>query len=149
MSGEEGLGFVDTNVLVYFFEEGRSQRKQAAERLVSRLMREDRIRLSTQVLQELYVTLTRKIRPRCSPDKALAHMSDLATWPLFVVDYPAIQAAGLLARDATLSFWDALIVVAAARSGAPTLYTEDLNHGQEILHIQVINPFHELSSGRI
>jgi predicted nucleic acid-binding protein len=58
-----------------------------------------------------------------------------------VVDYAAIRAAVGLAGQARISFWDALIVVAAARAGATVLYTEDLNDGQEILGVQISNPF--------
>jgi predicted nucleic acid-binding protein len=58
-----------------------------------------------------------------------------------VVDYAAIRAAVGLADQAQLSFWDALVVVAAARTGATVLYTEDLNHGREILGVRVTNPF--------
>jgi predicted nucleic acid-binding protein len=59
------------------------------------------------------------------------------------VDYAAIRAAGGLAHQAKLSFWDALVVVAAARTGAAVLYTEDLNDGQEILGVRISNPFAE------
>ena len=58
-----------------------------------------------------------------------------------VVDYAAIRAAIEVAGQAKLSFWDALLVVAAARTGAAVLYTEDLNDGQEILGVRVRNPF--------
>ena len=93
------------------------------------------------MLQELYVTLTRKARACCSSGEALAVLEDLAAWPLMVVDYGAIRAAVRLGEQAKLSFWDALVVVAAARSGAATLYTEDMNDGQEILGVRVRNPF--------
>jgi predicted nucleic acid-binding protein len=68
-------------------------------------------------------------------------LEDLAAWPLMVIDYAAIRAAVGLADQAKLSFWDALVVVAAARAGATILYTEDMNHGQEILGVRVTNPF--------
>jgi predicted nucleic acid-binding protein len=58
-----------------------------------------------------------------------------------VVDYAAIRAAVGLAEQDQLSFWDALVVVAAARAGASLLYTEDLSDGQEILGVQISNPF--------
>ena len=141
MPGSDGPAFVDTNVLVYALEMGHSARKTAAQSLVERLLDQDLLRLSTQVLQELFVTLTRKgLRP-CSPDEALAHLENLAAWPVFVVDYPAINEAARLSRDARLSFWDALVVVSAARSGASQLYTADLNDGQTILGVEVVNPF--------
>ncbi|HYM11842.1 MAG TPA: PIN domain-containing protein [Bryobacterales bacterium] len=146
MITDKALAFVDTNVLVYAFEKGSSPQKAIAQKLVSELLDEDRIRLSTQVLQELFVTLTKKVRRPCSPDEALACLDDLGAWPLFVVDFPAIREAAQLAQKAALSFWDALIVVAAARSGAFRLYTEDLSHGQTILDVEVVNPFREIQS---
>ena len=141
MTGERGLSFVDTNVLVYAFDKSGSAKKRVAQRLLNELMDEDRLRVSTQVLQELFVTLTRKARQRCSSEEALAVMEDLTAWPLMVVDYAAIRAAVGLADQAKISFWDALIVVAAARVGAAVLYTEDLNDGQEILGVRISNPF--------
>lgn len=141
MTAEKALSFIDTNVLVYAFERSNSARKRVAQRLMSELMAEDRLRVSTQVLQELFVTLTRKVMQRCSPEEALAVLEDLTAWPLMVVDYAAIRAAVELTGQAGLSFWDALIVVAAARSGASVLYTEDMNDGQEILGVRITNPF--------
>jgi len=140
-AADPGLAFVDTNVLVYAFEKSKSTKKQLAERLLSLLIDEDRLRVSTQVLQELFVTLTRKVAEKCSVEEALRILDDLTAWPIMVVDYAAIRAAAELTMEARLSFWDALIVVSAARSGARELYTEDLNDGQEILGIQVRNPF--------
>jgi predicted nucleic acid-binding protein len=141
MTGDGALSFIDTNVLVYAFDKGASPKKRVAQRLMKELMDEDRLRVSTQVLQELFVTLTRKVSQPCSSGEALAVLEDLTAWPLLVVDYAAIRAAVELAGQARLSFWDALIVVAAVRSGATVLYTEDLNDGQEILGVHVTNPF--------
>ena len=141
MTVERVLSFVDTNVLVYAFDRGSSPKKLVAQRLMNELLADDLLRVSTQVLQELFVTLTRKVSQRCSSEEALTVLEDLAAWPLMVVDYAAIRAAAGLADQAKVSFWDALIVVAAARTGAAVLYTEDLNDGQEILGVRVINPF--------
>jgi predicted nucleic acid-binding protein len=141
MTDEKALSFVDTNVLVYAFDKSSSPKKRVAQRLLNELMEEDRLRVSTQVLQELFVTLTRKASQRCSIEEALTVLDDLTAWPLMVVDYSAIRAAGGLADQAQLSFWDALVVVAAARAGAAVLYTEDLNDGQEVLGVRISNPF--------
>ena len=140
MNGDGPLTFVDTNVLVYAFDKGHSTKNRAAKQLMKRLMDEDRLRVSTQVLQELFVTLTRKVQQRCSSKEALLVLQDLAAWPVVVVDYPAIRGAIGLADDAQIAFWDALIVVAAARAGAEILYTEDLNDGQEIFGVRISNP---------
>ena len=141
MTGEKPISFVDTNVLVYAFEKSRSPKRQIAQRLMNELMEEDRLRLSTQVLQELFVTLTRKVSQPCSNAEGLAALEDLSAWPLMAVDFAAMRAAVELIDQAKLSFWDALIVVASARMGATVLYTEDLNDGQEILGVRITNPF--------
>jgi predicted nucleic acid-binding protein len=141
MTGKRDVSFVDTNVLVYAFDKSNSAKKTIAQRLMNELIEEDRLRVSTQVLQELFVTLTRKASQPCSTGEALAVLEDLTAWPLMVVDYPAIRAAAGLADKAKLSFWDALVVVAAVRSGAAVLFTEDLNDGQEILGVRISNPF--------
>jgi predicted nucleic acid-binding protein len=140
-TGESPLSFIDTNVLVHAFDKSSSSKKRIAERLMNELMEEDRLRVSTQVLQELFVTLTRKVSQRCLIEEALAVLEDLTAWPLMVVDYAAIRAAVGLADQDKLSFWDAPVVVAAARAGASVLYTEDFNDGQEILGVRVTNPF--------
>ena len=71
-------------------------------------------------------------------------LEDLTAWPIVVIDFAAIRNAAELAERATVSFWDALVVVAAARSGAGVLYTEDLNHGQEMIGVRIANPFRDV-----
>ena len=68
-------------------------------------------------------------------------MDRLAAWPVTPIDYAAVREAIQLSGRAGLSYWDALIVVAAARSGAKTPYTEDLQHGRTILGVESVNPF--------
>lgn len=116
------------------------ERQERAERALAPLFEQDRIRLSTQVLQEFYVTMTRKVGRPWSSEEALGVLDDLASWPLVVVDYDLIRESVLLSDEATLSFWDALIVSAAARSGAEILSTEDMNDGQVVRGIRVSNP---------
>ena len=135
--------FLDTNVLVYAFDRADDRKRHRAAALLDDLARAERLRISTQVLQEFFVTVTRKVAEPMSTREALEIMADLECWPVTLVDPAAIQRAGTLTEEASLSFWDALIVVAAQRSGASTLYTEDLNHGQEILGVVVVNPFLE------
>ena len=137
----EPPGFVDTNVLVYAFDRSEPARRARAAELLSHLASTDRIRLSTQVLQEFFVTVTRKIVSPIAVPRALELLNDLAAWPVATVDVASIRRAASLSDEARLSFWDALIVVSAVQSGAATLYTEDLNHGQMILGVEVVDPF--------
>ena len=144
MNDDQSPAFVDTNVLVYAFDRIVSPKKAAAGHLLDELMAAGRLRVSTQVLQELFVTLTRKVNRTCLSEQALAVLDDLAAWPLAVVDYAAIRSAIHLTAQAQLFFWDALIVVSAARAGASLLYTEVLNDRQEILGVRILNPFKHL-----
>jgi len=149
MSAEAGpLAFVDTNILVYAFAGDDPIRSSLARSLIKDLMGRGLFRTSTQILQELYVTLTRKAKLPFSPDQALRYLDRIAAWPVLSIDYAMIREAVELGVRARLSFWDAIVVVAAARSGAGLLYTEDLNHGQHILGVEIVNPFHGVPTPR-
>jgi predicted nucleic acid-binding protein len=133
--------FVDTNVLVYAFDRG-DQRSHAAAALIEELAESGRLLLSTQVVQEFLVTITRKIPVPLTWPEALAVVDDLAVCGTVAVnDLRSIREAGRLSDDAGLSFWEALIIVAAAHGQARVLYSEDLNAGQTILGVTMVNPF--------
>lgn len=136
----EPLVFTDTNFLVYALTDGLNDLRHTKARVrFKELLEQNRLCLSTQVLQELFVTLTRKHGQ--SVRRALSVIEDLAEYPLFLVDRSAICVAARLCGDSKISFWDALIVVSASRMGAEVLLTEDLNHGQRIGSVRVDNPF--------
>jgi predicted nucleic acid-binding protein len=141
MSADPCVSFVDTNVLVYAVSTEDRQRSPIAQQLLKELANAELLRTSTQVLQELYVTLTRKLRTHLSPEQALRYVDDIAKAPVTLIDYPVVRQAAELSVSNQFSFWDALILVCAARSGATRLYTEDLNHGQTVLGVQIVNPF--------
>jgi predicted nucleic acid-binding protein len=133
--------FVDTNVLVYAVADDDPARQLAAQTLVDTLAAAQALHTSTQVLQELYVVLTRKVRRKFTRAEAMDYLDRIARAPVTTTDYRLVrQAAELSDRDA-FSFWDALVVVAAARSGATRLYTEDLQHGRTVLGVEIVNPF--------
>jgi predicted nucleic acid-binding protein len=100
-----------------------------------------RAALSTQVLQEFYVNVTRKLASPLPPEMAEARVRDFSLLPLVRVDAPLILAAIARSRSLGFSFWDALILEAALSTGAGRLLTEDLQHGQEIEGLRVENPF--------
>jgi predicted nucleic acid-binding protein len=135
------VSFVDTNILVYAFAENDSARSPAARGLVRDLMESRTLCTSTQVLQELFVVATRTNRRLLTAEQALRYLDEIANFPVFTIDYSAVRQAAELCQSAKLSFWDALLVVAAARSKARYLYTEDLQHRQSILGVEIVNPF--------
>jgi predicted nucleic acid-binding protein len=140
-ASDPDLAFVDTNVLVYAATQSDRQRGSAARDLIRWLSKGNALFTSTQVLQECYVVLTTKGKPAFRKDQALRFIEDIAAHTVFQVDYRAIRDSADLSEVRRISFWDALIVVAASRSGARRLYTEDLQHGQVIEGVEIVNPF--------
>src|ERR1700720_1524315 len=115
------LSFVDTNILVYAFANDDTARAPTAQHLLDQLIDARTLVTSTQVLQELFVTLTRKGSRRLRTEEALRILDRIATLTMFTIGYPAIREAAELSAGDAFSFWDALILVAAARSGATRL----------------------------
>ncbi len=131
--------FVDTNVLVYAASGSPSERNK--QRCAIELLKEGRIGISTQVLQEFYVTVTRKVEVKLTPVQALEWIDQFSLGECFVVDAAAVRAAIILSSRFKVSYWDAAIIVATQALGATTLYSEDLNAGQAFGTVRVVNPF--------
>lgn len=133
--------FLDTNVLVYAAagrgaEEEEEKRRQALE-----LVELENFGISAQVLQEFYVTVTRKIKVALSAAAALEWIEQLEVFPCQTIDSTLVKIAVETSVRYRISYWDASIVAAAEQLGASTLYTEDLNHGQCYGRVQACNPF--------
>ena len=138
--------FVDTNVLVYAYDRAAGSKHVRARELLEELWTSGRGVLSTQVLQEFYVNVLRKTRPAVRPEDARTLVADYLAWDPVVNDGAAVLEAVDASRRHQLSYWDALVVVAAARSGASVIYSEDFNHGQKFGSVQVLNPFLDTAS---
>jgi predicted nucleic acid-binding protein len=133
--------FVDTNVLTYLFDASEPTKRARAERLLIEETAVSELVISTQVLQELYVSLTRGKDPIASPAVAQQAVEAAAHYTVIQVDVGLVQAGVRLCQSARLSFWDALIVSAASAAGCSRLLTEDLNDGQTIEGVRIENPF--------
>ena len=137
----DDLVFVDTNVLVYAYDETEPTRGPAAQKIVTELWTSGHGVLSTQVLQEFYSVATKKIPKPLSRLVARELVADFSQWQIVNTDPLLIVSASRLAEDHSLAWWDALIISAALRSGAPTLLSEDLQHGRRFGRVTVRNPF--------
>ena len=133
--------FFDTNVLVYLFDDDAPEKQARARTVLERMADEGRATLSTQVLQEFYVAVTRKLASPLSLDDAERAVRDLGELPVTQVTTEMVLAAIGRTRKISYSFWEALIIEAALASGADRLLTEDLQHGQRIETLTVENPF--------
>ncbi len=133
--------FLDTNVLVYAVSSAEADAPKRARALD--LVRQSDFGLSAQVLQEFYVTVTRKIRKPLAPELAVALMEEYRVFPTVPTDYPLIVSAVELSLRYGISYWDGAILAAAEVLEAEVLYTEDLNHGQRYGAVRAVNPFLE------
>jgi predicted nucleic acid-binding protein len=141
MNGDPSREFVDTNVLVYAFDSSAGLKQTAAGTLLERLWQGGTGCLSVQVLQEFFVTVTRRVARPLSVDEAADRIREFAAWRVFSPTVDDVVAAIELQKQARLSFWDAMVVRAAAESGCDTLWTEDMNDGQTIRGVHIRNPF--------
>ncbi|OYW63598.1 MAG: VapC toxin family PIN domain ribonuclease [Hydrogenophilales bacterium 12-64-13] len=136
-----GKTFVDTNILVYARDPGRPGKQALAHLWMARLWEQRSGRLSIQVLQEYYVTVTAKLKPGLPAALAREDVRNLALWNPVATDVRLLESAWSLADRYGFSWWDAQIVAAARRSGCDILLTEDMQNGQDIEGLIIVNPF--------
>lgn len=93
------------------------------------------------MLQEFFVTVTKKVAKPLPVDEATARVREFAAWRVFAPTADDVLAAIALHAQAKIGFWDAMIVLAAAESGCDVLWTEDLSDGQLLRGVRIRNPF--------
>jgi predicted nucleic acid-binding protein len=133
--------FVDTNVIVYLFDTDAPAKQRRAREIFEAEGPAGRLVLSTQVLQEFFVSVTRKLEHPLPEAEAEAAARDLAALDVVEVDVPMVLRAISLARRHTLSLWDALIVEAALARGCTRLLSEDMQDGRHFGDLAIENPF--------
>lgn len=136
--------FLDTNVLVYAYDDSSTAKQLLARELIEQLAHEERTFLSTQVLQEFYAVVTRKLRVPVPEDVAQEAVESLLVLPIVQVT-PALVLDGIRrSRADRLALWDSLIVEAALAGGASVLYSEDLQNGRRFGDLQIVDPFRDI-----
>ena len=133
--------FFDTNVLVYLFDADSPDKRKRARALFQAHAGAGDILLSTQVLQEFYVVVTRKLARPLDAAAATEVVENFAKLPLVNIDSKLVLSAIHRSRSSQLSLWDALIVQAAIEGQASTLYCEDMQHGLISDGLKIVNPF--------
>jgi len=137
----DALAFTDTNVLVYAYDGSAGEKHARARAVIEELLESRCGCVSIQVLQELFVTLTRKLPHAFDGRAARGVVEAFATWALHAPDGRDVLAAIDLSDRYRVSFWDAMILRSALALGCDTLYTEDLNAGQRYDGVLVVDPF--------
>lgn len=138
MAGEV---FTDTNVLVYSRDTAEPEKHRRARDWMTHLWTTRQGRLSWQVLQEFYVTVTEKLDPGLDRERARREVQSLTSWRPVTIDARVLEAAWPAQDRYRLSWWDALIVAAAQVAGCVYLLTEDLQDDQVLGTVRVVNPF--------
>jgi predicted nucleic acid-binding protein len=133
--------FVDTNVLTYLFDDAEPEKqKKAGARLRNEQSNRELV-VSTQVLQELYASLTKGAQPIATPEIAEMAVRQAAALTVVHIDVPLVLEAIVRCREHSLSFWDSLIVGAALAADCRLLLSEDMSDGQVFGELRIANPF--------
>jgi predicted nucleic acid-binding protein len=130
--------FVDTNILIYAHDRDAGEKRERAARALERLWDAQTGRFSAQVLQEFYVTVTQKLATARASAREI--IRTYAPWVHYPTTPEIILRTSEIAELSQLSFRDGLIVASAEQAGAAHLYTEDLNSGQTIVGVKIVNP---------
>ena len=134
--------FLDTNILVYLFDGNAPDKQRSAADLVATLDAGQAVRVvSTQVLQETYSAVTRKLGVKPSTALEALRLMGNAGFQVQVIDPPLIWRAATRSSEDRISFWDALIVESALTAQCTRLYSEDLQAGRKFNGLEVVNPF--------
>jgi predicted nucleic acid-binding protein len=132
--------FVDTNILIYAHDLDAGLKRERSIESIRKLWDADAGRLSVQVLQEFYVNVTRKLATPVATSTAREVVNTYGAWIREATTAETVVRATDIAEMAQISFWDALIVASAEQAGASQIYSEDLNAGQTIAGVLIVNP---------
>jgi predicted nucleic acid-binding protein len=131
--------FFDTNVLIYADDKAAPAKQRRAIDLVAEHRRARTGVVSMQVLQEYFVTVTKKLR--VDPSIARRKVELLAEFDVAAPEVADILAAIDLHRLHGFSFWDALVLRAAKQAGCSIVLSEDMQNARAIDGVQIVNPF--------
>ena len=133
--------FFDTNILVYVFDKDEPAKATIARHWLREVGNQGNLILSTQVLQEFYVAVTKSMNPKMPHLQAAELVNGFAEFPLVQVDKLLIAKAMQRHRTREFSFWDSLIIEAALQANCGTLLSEDMQDGRIIHGLTIFNPF--------
>ncbi len=133
--------FVDTNILIYAHDMDAGSKHDVAVSIIKNIWEEETGVISTQVMQEFYINVTRKIPNPLTHARARGIIVNYFSWHVELIGPHTILSASEIEERYLLSFWNSLIIAAACQVKAKKILTEDLTHGQIIEGILIENPF--------
>jgi predicted nucleic acid-binding protein len=130
--------FVDTNILVYLFSEDDSPKREACKAFLKKVSANGSLVLSAQVMGEFSAVMLRKFH--MPPNHLKAVLDDLNAFEVVAITAAIVKKAVDVHVLNQLSFWDSQIVSAALSANCTAIVSEDLNDGQKIQGVEIINP---------
>ena len=130
--------FFDTNILIYQMDKRSVTKRDKCRDLVRAAATNGDAVISTQVLQEFYVVATNKLHIDPIVSKSIMHTFE--NMEVVTIGKDLINEAIDASIQYQLSFWDALILVAAESAKCEIIYSEDLNEGQVMRNVKIVNP---------
>jgi predicted nucleic acid-binding protein len=132
------VAFFDTNILLYMYDRRDAEKRRLALDVFREHFEAETLVISTQVVQEFYVTVTRKFS--LPPGQAKELIAGLCDLRLIAIESPQLLRAADLAAKFRVSYWDALILAASETAGASLLLSEEFSHGRDYGGVRVVNP---------
>ncbi len=131
--------FIDSNILVYSLDKNSKEKQKIVRETLNDIEEKDAPVISTQVLQEVYNITTTKLKMEKLYVKNI--LNNYKKMEIVQVDFDIIQQGIDISILSKISFWDGLIIAAAASANCGSVLSEDMNHGQIIRGVRVVNPF--------
>lgn len=132
--------FIDTNILIYPFDNSNFSKQNACSNFLTQILIDAEPVISTQTLGEFFNVAVRKLS--FSKQDAMYEVQNLAaTFPVYEIKTENVLHAMQISKTIQSSYWDSLILAMTIDTGCSILYSEDLNNGQEIEGVKIVNPF--------
>ena len=134
--------FIDTNIFVYSFDNREPDKQEISRRIIRNALKDHYGCISSQVIQEfLNVALKKFARPLSVKD-GVGYMKSVLVPLCEIYTSSDLYSKTLEVYERwKFSFYDSMIIAAALRTSCSVLYSEDLQHGQEIQSLTIYNPF--------
>lgn len=134
--------FLDTNLIVYTCDESEPLKQKENIEFLNQIHEKSQPVISTQTLGEFFNVAVRKLS--LSKQDAMTETKRLASsFPVYEITVENVSHAMKISNEIQYSYWDSLILAMAIDTGCSILYSEDLNSGQEIEGLKIVNPFME------
>lgn len=132
--------FLDTNILIYPWDESDPYKKQVSSNFLTHINKRNEPIISTQTLGEFFNVAYRKLG--FSKDDAIIEVQRIASiYPVYEITKENVFHAMQISKTTQFSYWDSLIIAMAIDTDCSVLYSEDLNPCQQIEGVRIINPF--------